>query len=93
VAGLRAQLLADREQEGSAFVSNRRCRNRGLLAIGNKPTIAGAQPDLCLPGDAANAERKTRELAPARSRRTAPKIGMSRPPRSAGVVLDNYRSW
>ncbi len=41
--------------------SNRRGRNRGLLAIGNEPTLVGAQPDLCFPGNAADAEGEVLE--------------------------------
>jgi hypothetical protein len=42
VAGFRgANLLTDCPQEGSELASNRRCRNRDLLAIGHQPTVAG----------------------------------------------------
>ena len=57
-------LLADCPQEGSELAGNRRCRNRGFLAIGNEPTVAGAQPDLCLPGDAADVEGEILEPTP-----------------------------
>src|ERR1700751_1682666 len=57
-------LLTDCPQEGSELAGNRRCRNRALLPIGNEPTVAGAQPDLCLPGDAANAEGEILEPTP-----------------------------
>src|SRR5215475_11693993 len=62
----RRNLLTDCPQEGSELASNRRCRNRGLLAIGNESTIAGAQPDLCLPGDAADVEGEILEPTPQR---------------------------
>jgi hypothetical protein len=48
--------LTDRPQEGGELAGNRRCRNRGLFAIRNEPTAAGAQPNLCLPGDAADTD-------------------------------------
>src|SRR5215469_4582732 len=57
-------LLTDCPQEGGELAGNRCCRNRGLLAIGNEPTVAGAQPDLCLPSDAADAEGKILEPTP-----------------------------
>src|ERR1700751_3363209 len=57
-------LLTDGPQEGSELAGNRRCRNRGLLALGNEPAVAGAQRDLCLPGDAADAEGKILEPTP-----------------------------
>jgi hypothetical protein len=57
-------LLTDCPQEGSKLAGDRRRRNRGLLAIGNEPAVAGAQPDLCLPGDAADVEREILEPAP-----------------------------
>src|SRR4029077_17347941 len=57
-------LLADCPQEGSELASNRRCRNRGFLAIGNESTEAGAQADLCLRGDAADAEGEILEPPP-----------------------------
>src|SRR6202007_2617660 len=56
--------LTESPQEGSEFASNRCRRNRGLLAIGNEPTIAGAQSDLCLPGNAANIEGEILEPTP-----------------------------
>src|SRR5215469_12573313 len=57
-------LLTDCPQEGSELAGNRRCCNRCLLPIGNEPTVAGAQPDLCLPGDAADAEGEILEPTP-----------------------------
>ena len=48
-------LLSDRPQEGSELTGDRRCRNRGLLAPCNEPTVAGAQPQLCLPGNGTDA--------------------------------------
>ena len=59
-------LLTDCPQEGSELAGNRRCRDRCLLAFRNEPTVAGAQPDLCLPGDVANVEGEILEPTPQR---------------------------
>ena len=53
---LRPNLLADCPQEGGELAGNRRCRNRSLLAIRDEPTVAGAEPDLCLPGGVADVD-------------------------------------
>src|SRR6516164_1703250 len=80
-------------QEGSELAGDRRCRNRGLLAPCNEPTVSGRTAAAAPSRHWRGRSRADPSAVSARSRRSVPKIGRSTLPRSAHVVHDGCRSW
>ena len=46
--------MANGPKKGGHLAGDRGDDNRRLLAGGDEPAVAGAEPDLCLPGDVAD---------------------------------------